>query len=258
MWRVVAAALMATFGAAGAARAQSLVLSFDDGPSLQATPLLSPAARNRALLDTLARHRVPAVLFVTLGFGADRPEGRDMAQAWGDAGHRIGNHTVSHLDLDDPRVTLERYQREVLDCDAAIRTLPGYRRWLRYTFLHEGNTPEKRDGMRSFLWDHSYRRAQVDLDSGDWMLEGRLIELLAADPQADTTSLRRAYLRQVEQRALALREQAAPRDPPRVVLLHHNLITALWLTDVIALLQSQGWTFGDPDAAFGAATAGQP
>ena len=71
----LASAATMWFHAAAGAETPRLLLTFDDGPSLQTTPVLAPAARNQALLDTLARHKAHAVLFITLGFGADRPEG---------------------------------------------------------------------------------------------------------------------------------------------------------------------------------------
>lgn len=234
--------------------AQSVALSFDDGPSLAATPLLSPQARNEAMLAALAKHGVQAALFVTAGFGLDRPEGLALAQAWSLAGHVIANHTMTHPDLDDPAVTLAQYQQEVLDCDRVISALPGYRKWFRFPYLREGGTPEKREGMRAFLDEHGYRNARVTLDTADWRLNGELLEALGKDPKADIEPFRQAYLAQVRQRALAYRELARRlhgRDIPHVALLHHNLINALWLDDVIGLFQDMGWTIVTPAHAYG-------
>lgn len=239
--------------AAGTASAQSIAFTFDDGPQLKETPVLSPAARNQALLDTLARHGVQATLFVTLGNGADRPEGLALARAWGDAGHTVGNHTVTHPNLHEATVTLERYQRELLDCDAVIAALPGYRKWFRFPYLREGNTAEKREGMRAFLAAQGYRNAPVTLDTSDWRLDETLRVVLARNPRADLRPLKTAYLSHVWQRAQAYRRLAhmlLGRDIPLVILLHHNLINALWLDDVIEQFQSRGWAFTTPDQAF--------
>ena len=54
---------------------QSIAFTFDDGPKLGATPLMSPAERNQAMVDALARHGVKVALFVTVANGADQPEG---------------------------------------------------------------------------------------------------------------------------------------------------------------------------------------
>lgn len=246
------AALMLALYACGA-QAQSVAFTFDDGPRLAETPLLSPQQRNQALLDALAKHRVQAALFVTAGNGANRPEGYALAKAWGQAGHAVGNHTMTHPDLHSATLSVEQYQQEVLACDAIIRTLPGYQKWFRYTFLREGNTPEKRDGMRAFLAQQGYRNAYVSLDTSDWRFDDKLRAVLAKNPQADTTPIKALYLAHVRQRALAYRalsQQLQGRDIAQVILLHHNLVNALWLDDVIAQFKGMGWSIVTPAAAF--------
>ncbi|MEO8384306.1 MAG: polysaccharide deacetylase family protein [Betaproteobacteria bacterium] len=233
--------------------AQSIAFTFDDGPSLSQTPLLTPEQRNHAILDALAKHKTTGALFVTVANGADRPEGLALAKAWGLAGHAVGNHTVTHLDLNKTTVTLAQYQKELLDCDAVIRTLPGYRKWFRFTYLREGNTPEKRDGMRAFLNAEGYRNAYVSIDTSDWRLDSKLLEVLNANPAADTASIKRAYLAHLWQRASAYRDLAQKlqgRDIPQVILLHHNLINAMWLDEAIGMFKSRGWTITTPDVAF--------
>lgn len=233
--------------------AQSVAFTFDDGPRLAETPRLSPAARNLAMLAALARHKASAALFVTLGNGADRPEGLALARAWGEAGHTIGNHTVTHLDLNAEKTTLAAYQAEILACDAVIRTLPGYRPWFRFTFLREGNTPEKRDGMRTFLGTQGYRNAYVTLDTSDWRFDQRLKEVLAKDSKADLAPIRRVYLAHLRQRAEAYRNLSLRlfgRDIPQVLLLHHNLLNALFLGDALSLFESMGWKIIAPEQAF--------
>ena len=250
--RIATAAIFLAVVATNAC-AQSIAFTFDDGPQLNHTPRLSPAERNQALLDALAKHGVTAGLFVTVANGANRPEGLALAKAWGQAGHAVGNHTVTHPDLNNSNISLAQYQKEVMDCDAVIRTLPGYRKWFRFTFLREGNTPEKRDGMRAFLKAEGYRNAYVSMDTSDWRLDTMLTEVLTKNAVADVTPIKRAYLAHLLQRADAYRDlsrRLQGRDIPQVILLHHNLINALWLDDVIAMFKSNGWTFTTPEAAF--------
>jgi peptidoglycan/xylan/chitin deacetylase (PgdA/CDA1 family) len=246
--QLIAAAVLAL--AATVAQAQSVAFTFDDGPHLSDGPRLNAGQRNKAMLDALAKHHVQAALFVTAGNGADTPEGLALARAWGEAGHAIGNHTMTHPDLH--KVTLEDYQRQILDCDRIISPLPGYRKWFRFTFLREGNTPEKRDGMRGFLAQQGYRNAYVSLDTSDWRLNDKLVEVLKKNPDADVSAIREAYLSHVRQRALAYRalsQKLQGRDIAQVLLLHHNLINALWLDDVIAMFKEMGWTITTPQAA---------
>ncbi|MFZ6843769.1 polysaccharide deacetylase family protein [Undibacterium sp. RuTC16W] len=234
-------------------QAQSLAFTFDDGPSVASTPLMSAQARNQAMLDALTKHQVRAALFVTAANGATQPAGYALAKAWGDAGHAIGNHTMTHPDLHNDKLSLAQYQQEILDCDRIIRTLPGYQKWFRYTYLREGNTAEKRDGMRNFLKQLDYRNAYVSLDTSDWRLDEKLTEVLAKNPQADLSPIKLAYLSHIRQRAIAYRalsQQLQGRDIPQIILLHHNLINALWLDDVIAQFKDMGWNIVTPASAF--------
>lgn len=245
--------LSAFISLAANVNAQTVAITIDDGPDLEQTPRLSPAQRNQAMLNALAKHGVSAALFVTADYAAKEPAGYALAKAWGDAGHAIGNHSMSHPDLHSDKVSLAQYQQEILDCDAIISTLPGYQKWYRYTYLREGNTPEKRDGMRDFLKQKSYRNAYVSLDTSDWRLNEKLIAILKKNPDADVTPVKLAYLAHIRQRAEAYRAlswQLQGRDIPQVLLMHHNLINALWLDDVLAQFKDMGWKFVTPAAAF--------
>jgi peptidoglycan/xylan/chitin deacetylase (PgdA/CDA1 family) len=243
------------------AQAQSVAFTFDDGPRVASTPLLSPQQRNQALLDALAAQQVSAALFVTCGNGANQPAGYALAQAWGRAGHAIGNHTMTHLDLNSAKVTLAQYQQEIGDCDRITSTLPGYQKWFRFTFLREGNTPEKRDGMRAYLQQTGYRNAYVSLDTSDWRLDEKLLQVLEKNPQADLAPLKQAYLSHLRQRALAYRDlsrQLEGRDIPQLILMHHNLLNALWLKDAIQQFKDMGWTITMPAQAFADPVYRQP
>jgi peptidoglycan-N-acetylglucosamine deacetylase len=250
--RIVASFVFA-FTFTHSTQAQSIAFTFDDGPKLERTPLLTPAERNAALLDALTKHDVKATLFVTTGNGADKPEGLALAKAWGDRGHTIGNHTVTHLDLNSAKVSLEQYQQEVLACDKVISALPGYKKWFRFTYLREGNTPEKIEGMRDFLKAQDYRNAYVSLDTSNWRLDEKLVEVLTKNPTADVQAIKQMYLAHLWHRAQAYRalsQKLQGRDIAQVILLHHNLINALWLDDVIALFKSKGWSITAPQTAF--------
>ena len=63
-----------------------ICLSFDNGPEPEATP---------GVLDVLARRRIPALFFV-IGEKLRAPGGRALAERVRDAGHVIGNHTLTH------------------------------------------------------------------------------------------------------------------------------------------------------------------
>lgn len=245
--RLALAAALAAFCLAGSVQAAPrIALTLDDGPHLRATPRLSPQARNEALLAAIRKHGIQATLFVTCGNGADRPEGRALVKAWSDAGQLLGNHTMTHLDLNSPDVTLAQYQGEIERCQQILAGLPGLQRWFRFTYLREGKPEAKRDGMRAWMKEGGWRNASVSLDTSDWRLDAFLEQRLGRDPAADVSDIRRVYLDHLWQRAqayqdLALRLQG--REIPQVLLIHHNLLNALFLDDAIAMFKSRGWTF---------------
>ncbi len=86
-------------------------LSYDDGPNDSWT---SP------LLDLLARHSVRATFFLIGRYVRQRP---DLVREIRDAGHRIGNHTVTHpwLAVESPR----RVREELTGCNAALEDATG-------------------------------------------------------------------------------------------------------------------------------------
>lgn len=63
-----------------------LALSLDNGPDLEQTP---------RVLDILADRSIRAVFFM-IGEKVATPAGRDIARRVVDAGHRVGNHTMTH------------------------------------------------------------------------------------------------------------------------------------------------------------------
>lgn len=66
-----------------------IVLTFDDGPTLDHTP---------RILDTLAECHVPALFFV-VGERVQAPGAREVLRRAAREGHLIGNHSFSHPNL---------------------------------------------------------------------------------------------------------------------------------------------------------------
>jgi len=91
--------------------AGEFALTFDDGPN---DPWTS------RLLDVLALHRVRATFFLIGKYAKQRP---DLVREIRDAGHLIGNHTVTHpwLAVESPR----RVREELAGCNAALEDVLG-------------------------------------------------------------------------------------------------------------------------------------
>ena len=103
------------------AAGKRVTLSFDNGPFEDVTP---------GVLDTLAARGLGASFFVC-GRDVRDPRRRALVERAREAGHRIGNHTLTHTvelgataDPDAPR-------REIGDAQEILGTLAAPERWFR-------------------------------------------------------------------------------------------------------------------------------
>jgi peptidoglycan-N-acetylglucosamine deacetylase len=239
------AVLLAT--ACGWAQAQRVALTFDDGLD----PAKQPAAFawNGALLAHLRQARVHAMIFPALVRIGGQP-GIDLVRAWGEEGHAVGNHTASHRSLSSSRTALPDFIADVEGAHAALAAIPGFRPMLRFPFLKEGDTPQKRDGMRNWMRSNGYQSAPVSIDSSDWFYDQALHGL---GSEASAATLKRAYVEHLLDRAAyydALARRVTGRSPVHVLLLHTNRINAEALPAVIAAFRERGWDIVAPSVAF--------
>jgi peptidoglycan/xylan/chitin deacetylase (PgdA/CDA1 family) len=230
--------------------AQTISFSFDDGLDPRTQP--QAAEWNAALLKALADAKVKALL-LPAGKVVDSPEGLALVAAWGEQGHAIGNHTYSHLNLASPRVTLPAFTADVQAAEALLGQLPGWTPRLRFPYLKEGDSADKRDGMRDWMSLHGYQNAPVSISTSDWYYSQRFMAWRARHPKADTARFRAAYLGHLWSRALyydGLARRVLGRSPPHVLLLHTNAINAAFLPDVIELFRQRGWRIVAPEQAY--------
>lgn len=214
---------------------------------------LDPDQRNRALLGALRSHdNLKAALFVACKF-ADNDKGKELLRDWDRAGHLIGNHSYSHKYLNSSKVTPEVYTADIEKCDAIIKTLPHFEKRFRFPFLKEGETAAKRDAVRSFLKHHGYRIGHVTIDASDWAVDDRLTARLTKDPSADVTPYRDFYLSHMWERSLYyddLARKVLGRPVKHAILMHFNLLNALFLRDLLDMFQNKGWKLIDAAEAF--------
>lgn len=232
------------------AAAQSLALTFDDGFDPRTQP---QAARwNQELLRTLDETQVQAMLFPA-GKTVDSPEGLALVKAWGEAGHAVGNHTYAHRNYGSPRVSFVDFTADVLAADALLHEMPGWTQRLRFPYLKEGESADKRDRMRDWMQLHGYEPAPVSIDTSDWYYNQRFLAWRERHPKESLERFRQAYLAHLWSRAQYydnLARRLLGRNPMHVMLLHANAINAAFLPDVIAMFRVRGWRFVPPAEAF--------
>lgn len=213
---------------------------------------LSGPEKNQAILRALRSHRVKAALFVR-GSNIDNQQGKELVQAWNDKGHLLGNHSYSHWYYHSAKITSEAFQQDILRCEELLKSFPRYQKFFRFPYLKEGESAEKRDAIRAFLGQHGYRNGHVTIDASDWIVDERLRKRLTKEPAADLNPYRRFYLAHMWERGqyyddLALK--VLGRRVKHTILVHFNLLNALFLGDLINMFKGRGWRVIDATEAF--------
>ena len=214
---------------------------------------LSPDERNRAVLEALKSHGgLKAALFVA-GKYVDNAEGKTLLREWDRAGHMIGNHSYSHTYLNSGKVTTDQFTSDILKGEGVLKEFSRYQKSFRFPFLKEGETAIKRDDVRKFLKQHGYRNGHVTIDASDWAVDNRLSARLTKDPSADVKPYRDFYLDHMLERARyydGLSLKVLGRSVKHTLLVHFNLLNALFLGDLLDMFQSKGWKLIDATEAF--------
>jgi peptidoglycan/xylan/chitin deacetylase (PgdA/CDA1 family) len=243
-WAVLALMSMFSFGALG----QRIAFTFDDGLDPARQP--KAAEWTNAMLAALADAKVRAMHFPASSSIGDT--GMPLVARWSQAGHAIGNHTARHRNLASSKLSLQDFIGDVEAGDARLRVLPTFRPMLRFPYLKEGDTVEKRDGVRAWMRDHGYRPAPVSIDASDWYYSA-VFAKLPLDDDAKRARLMGAYVRHLLDRAGyydTLAKKVTGRSPAHILLLHTNAINAAWLPQVMRAFQANGWTIVPAVEAF--------
>lgn len=236
---------------------RAIALTFDDLPAA-AIPAnercdeKAIARWNMKLLDTLKRHRAPA-----LGLTNGRPCLQNIASVlnlWLDAGHDLGNHTFSHPDLNT--IPLTQYEGDIIRGETPLRELLRRRgkrlTYFRHPFLHTGTARATRDALDLFLRHHDYVVAPVTFDSQEWVFAAAYARALEKRDAALARRLADAYVPFMEQIADFYEKRSVVvvgREFPQILLLHMNALNADRLDALLAMLERRGYRFIAVDEA---------
>ncbi|NIP77796.1 MAG: polysaccharide deacetylase family protein [Gemmatimonadetes bacterium] len=169
-----------------------------------------------------------------------------LLRRWVDAGHRLGNHTFSHRDLNT--VDLEWYTADIARNQAYLEPFleRGEPRWFRPPLLHAGDTPTRRDGLREYLDRWGYRMAPVTLDNQEWIFADVYVRAKAAGDSAVARRVAAAYVPFMDSVAAFFEARSRAvlgREIPQVLLLHANELNADHLPALAGMLRARGYRF---------------
>jgi peptidoglycan/xylan/chitin deacetylase (PgdA/CDA1 family) len=264
--RVLLFAALAISSAAGQQRAE-VAITVDDLPVHGDLPAgMTRAEIAKKMIEAFKAKSVPSVYgFVNAKNIGGEQEKADVLATWVNSGFPLGNHTYSHIDLNTS--TVQEFEDEISMNEAPLRTFMGARdwHWLRYPYLHEGDTLEKRRAIRKYLSDHGYKIAQVTLDFGDYAWNNPYARCVAKQDTQAIEWLKSSYL-QTAKNDIALDRKLSVmlfgRDIKYVLLLHIGALDSIMLPDLLDLFKKEGFDFvsleeaekdpayqSDPDAA---------
>jgi peptidoglycan/xylan/chitin deacetylase (PgdA/CDA1 family) len=229
---------------------KEIAFTFDD-PKTDTVANLPCQEINQRMLATLDKRKLKAVLYV-VGKRIDSPEGKQIVTAWDRAGHDIGNHSYSHFNFNS-KTTLGEFEADLTRNEAFIRDYPHFVRLFRFPFFKEGNTVEKRDGMRAFLKDHGYRSGRATIDASDWAIDARMDARAKLNPSANLNAYRDFFLQHIWARTQfydSLAQRLFSHPVRHTVLLHHSALNALFLDDLIGMFIAKGWKPIDAKRAY--------
>lgn len=225
--------------------------TFDDG-TLAHRPGYQFEEWNGMLLDKLDKAGVSAMLFVA-GNRKDSERGKHLLSTWNENGHSIANHTWIHPNFNSPEANPEQFQKELLKTDSLINGYTNFKNYFRFPYLKEGDTSEKVTAFQNILREEGYKNGHVTIDASDWYIDSRLIKKLAEDKNINLDSYRDFYLKHIWERAQyyeKLSFEINGRHIKHNLLLHHNLLAALFIDDLITMFRENDWEIIPPDEAF--------
>jgi peptidoglycan/xylan/chitin deacetylase (PgdA/CDA1 family) len=261
-------AALAVSPAVGQTRGE-VAITVDDLPVHGDLPANTTRAEiAKKFVETFKAKGVPGVYgFVNAkNIGANGDTEKDsVLKIWVDAGFPLGNHTFSHIDLNTASV--QAFEDEIVANESVLQGLMGGRdwHWLRYPYLHEGDTLEKRHAVRKYLADHGYKIAQVTLDFGDYAWNNPYARCVAKQDTQAIEWLKSSYL-ETAKNDIALDRKLSVmlfgRDIKYVLLMHIGALDSILLPDLLDLFKKEGFDFvtleeaekdpayqSDPDAA---------
>jgi len=225
-----------------------IAITIDDLPSHG--PLPKGESRldiAKKMLQILKRHKVGEVFgFINAEKSEKEPETFGVLKEWIANGYPLGNHTFSHLSLNE--VSAADFLENIDKNEPVLRALSlnGNYKWFRYPFLHEGNTLEKRNSIREHLAKTGYKIAQVTIDFEDWMWNAPYVRCQEKGDKGKIEWLKQVYLQsalnQLE-RSAALSNILFHRPIKHILLLHIGAFDAVMLDKLLSEFEKKGVRF---------------
>ena len=234
--------------AAAAGPRVKMALTFDDLPAHSALPpgvsRMDVAGRLLAAFHDAGTG--PVYGFIN-GVQEERePDSIGVLSLWRAAGHPLGNHTWTHMGLGGN--SLDDWEADLVRNEPLLeRHMAGQDwHWLRYPYLHEGETPDKHAAARKILKARGYRIASVTMSFGDYAWNEPYARCMTKGDAGAVAALEASYLKAAKDSLDYSRGLSATlygRDIPYVLLMHAGAFDARMMPRLLALYRDNGVAF---------------
>ena len=169
-------------------------------------------------------------------------------QMWLDYGFELGNHTFSHMSLNQRE--LKDWEDDVIQGESVTRMLLAQRkmrlRYFRHPYLDTGRDLETRRKAEEFLIQRGYRIAPITLDGWDWAFAGIYEDARKRNDTEMQQKIVKNYLAHHEA-SFAYSEQQSVKvvgyEPKQILLLHASNLEADHIGELLDLLRKRGYRF---------------
>ena len=236
-----------------------VALTFDDLPFLGPLGFWRAREVSNTILRTLDQHHIPAAGFVVEEKIDDDTTTYVVLEDWVKRGHVVGHHTYSHVDLN--QLNAKDFLQHVADGQKYLWRLSKVHafnfRYLRFPYLHQGDTQRKKKRVAKGLERRRYEIAHVTIKTSDHRFSSVYIEKEPVPESLD--QLKTLYLEHISA-ALDYAETQSQavfgRNIRHILRLHCSVATAHFLADLITMLINRSYTFiSFPEALSDAAFA---
>lgn len=232
---------------------RQVAITIDDLPAGMADrlPAADITAMTAKLLGTMRDQKIPVVGFVNekkLYKPGEVDERIKALQMWLDYGFELGNHTFSHMSLN--QVGLKAWEDDVIQGESVIRLLMTPRkmklRYFRHPYLDTGRDLLTRRQAEEFLIERGYRIAPITLDGWDWMFAGVYEDAKKRNDTALQQQIVKEYLAHHDA-SFAYDEQLSAKivgyEPKQILLLHASNLEADHIGELLDVLRKRGYRF---------------
>jgi len=201
----------------------------------------------KKMLAAFKKHHITRVYGLINGNKLDKiSDGLSILQEWVKEGQLLGNHTYQHLDL--AKTSSDEYIKDISNNEILLSQLmidKNYR-YFRYPFLSEGNTQEKRDSVRHFLFNNGYKIVPVTIDFFEYEWNDPYVRCLNKHDKNSIEWLKKTYIEQANNALIishSLSMMLFNRDIKNVLLIHMNSFTAEMLDELLTAYEKQNIKF---------------